>query len=314
VLLKKFASYIVGAIAIFTVSESLAQPVDSIITGIVSDVSGSPIPGISVLIEGTNQGDATDGNGVFKIVLSERSTINLEVSGLGYHTKIVKVDFEGKNSMDVPIKLKEKITEMNELLIEGESEATSIKKLGFEVEAIETKAIQSQSIELNTILDQTPGIQVRQQGGFGSRADYMVNGLGGKAIRFFMDGVPMDYFGSSFSVNMFPISLVQRVDIYKGVVPVDLGSDALGGAINLVTNQSRYNSAEISYSYGSFNTHRASLQGNLRAKNSGATLRILAFYNYSNNDYEVWGDDIFIPRRISNVSGSVIKISSPHTS
>ena len=51
----------------------------------------------------------------------------------------------------------------------------------------------------------------------------------------------MDYFGSSYSINNFPVSLVDRIDVYKGVVPVELGSDALGGAINLVTSQQANN-------------------------------------------------------------------------
>lgn len=53
-----------------------------------------------------------------------------------------------------------------------------------------------------------------------------------------------------------PASIVDRVEVYKGVVPAYLGGDALGGAINIVTNESKKNYYDISYRVGSFNTHQ----------------------------------------------------------
>jgi len=102
----------------------------------------------------------------------------------------------------------------------------------------------------------------------------------------------MDYFGSSFSINTIPVSFINRVDIYKGVVPVELGNDALGGAVNLISKKSLSNMLDLNYGYGSFNTHQASLNAHLRKKISGFTTKIFAFYNYSDNNYKVWGEDI----------------------
>lgn len=104
----------------------------------------------------------------------------------------------------------------------------------------------------------------------------------------------MDYFGSSYSVNTIPVSLIRRVDVYKGVVPVELGNDALGGAFNLITKEHFENAAGLSYSFGSFNTHRASFAGNWRNSRNGASFRLSTFYNYSDNNYKVWGDNIYV--------------------
>ncbi len=45
----------------------------------------------------------------------------------------------------------------------------------------------------------------------------------------------MDYLGTSLTLNNIPPSMIERIEVYKGVVPVHLGADALGGAVNIVT-------------------------------------------------------------------------------
>ena len=55
----------------------------------------------------------------------------------------------------------------------------------------------------------------------------------------------------------------------------------------------------VSYSYGSFNTNRVDLNGNYRDDKTGFTVRGSAFYNYSDNDYKVWGDQIYITNPIT---------------
>ena len=165
---------------------------------------------------------------------------------------------------------------------------------GYALTSISTKELQAQSLEINEVLTRSSGLSVRSGGGLGSRSTISINGLGGRAVRFFLDGVPMDYFGSSFSINTIPISIIDRVDVYKGVIPAELGSDALGGAINLSTKKLQKNQLELSYSMGSFNTHRLNIYGHYRDSVSGFTADAFAFYNYSANNYEVWGDDIHV--------------------
>lgn len=265
------------------------------LTGHITDASRRGIPDINVVLNGpVVEGTSTAENGSFTIFDIPPGDYNLTVSGIGYQTKTQIVTLRSGNDRYIEISLKESTVELEAVTVLGESESTRIARKGYEIESIEMRPLQAQSIELNRILDQTSGIKVRRQGGLGSRANYFINGLGDKAVRFFLDGIPMDYFGSSYSVNTIPISLIQRVDIYKGVVPAELCNDALGGAINLVTRQQFNNSAELSYSYGSFNTHRASLLGNWRADHTGFTFKLSAFYNHSDNNYQVWGDDIYV--------------------
>ena len=138
-------------------------------------------------------------------------------------------------------------------------------------------------------------MRIRETGGLGSDFNFFLNGLSGRQVKFFLDGQPLENFGSLFNLNNIPSNLVERVDIYKGAVPIQLGSDALGGAINVVTKQNIVNYLDLSYSFGSFNTHRANLSGSWRNKNSGFTLGLQSFFNFSDND--------FIMRDLKTVSG-----------
>ena len=99
--------------------------------------------------------------------------------------------------------------------------------------------------------------------------------------------MPQEGVGSSFGLNNIPINFADRIEVYKGVVPVGFGTDALGGVINIVTNKKRRNwFVDASYSYGSFNTHKSYVNFGQTFKN-GFTYEINAFQNYSDNDYHV---------------------------
>ncbi|CAL1518544.1 TonB-dependent receptor plug domain-containing protein [Chitinophaga sp. MM2321] len=168
-----------------------------------------------------------------------------------------------------------------------------LKESGFAVNAIDTKIFANTTADMNSVLNRTTGVKVREQGGVGSDFNFSINGLSGKAIRFFIDGVPMDVMGSTMTLNNIPVNLAERIEVYKGVLPVSLGADALGGAVNLVTNQTVKNYLDASYSFGSFNTHRAAITGQATNQKTGIITRLSAFYNYSNNDYKMKGMEIW---------------------
>ena len=261
------------------------------ISGFIKDVRGGSLPFSTVTIKNSNQGTVANDEGYFSLNVM-RLPVSIIVTSMGFISSELVLT-SGSDVENLTIELEPAQLNINEIVVKGKSTATQIEQKGFTVTSVSLKSIQTQSIELNQILNQTAGINVRAQGGLGSKVNYSINGLGGSAVRFFMDGIPMKYFGSSYSVNTIPVSQISRIDVYKGAVPVELGSDALGGAINLVTNKNKKNALNLDYTVGSFNTHKASVYGFGKAKN-GLTGRISAFYNYSDNNYKVWGDDISV--------------------
>ena len=81
-------------------------------------------------------------------------------------------------------------------------------------------------------------MKVRETGGVGSEMQLMMDGFTGKHIKVFIDGVPQEGAGTAFNLNNIPVSFAKRVEVYKGVVPVEFGADALAGVVNIVTRKS----------------------------------------------------------------------------
>ena len=56
-------------------------------------------------------------------------------------------------------------------------------------------------------------------------------------MKIFIDGIPQEGAGAAFDLNNVPINYADRIEVYKGVVPVGFGTDAIGGVVNIVTNK-----------------------------------------------------------------------------
>ncbi|WP_327984380.1 TonB-dependent receptor [Bergeyella porcorum] len=166
-----------------------------------------------------------------------------------------------------------------------------IEREGYAVNVVETKELALRNLQTNEILDRTAGLRIRQDGGLGSRINFNLNGMTGNAVRVFIDGVPASNFGRSFSLRSIPPALIERIEVYKGVVPGHLSEDSLGGAINIILKKQNKDLVNTSYSFGSFNTHQVNVNASHRT-DKGLFVDISGFYNYSDNSYEVWGDQI----------------------
>jgi len=280
--------------AIFLIHTSVFAVDKYTISGRVIDKNNKAIPFASVMIDKDHTGAAADVDGRFELATTTTNDVVLLVTSVGYKEKRVEVLPEHMELPYIEIQLDEDALNLNEVMVRANGTSAQIERSGFSVASVDVEALASKSLELNEVLDQMPGLKVRRDGGLGSSTSYNINGLSGQAVRIFIDGVPMESFGSSYSVNSIPVSLIERVDVYKGVVPIELGNDAMGGAINIVTKKQGYNTLNASYSYGSFNTHRAAISSSMRNNKTGITAKASAFYNYSDNNYKVWSDDVII--------------------
>lgn len=89
------------------------------------------------------------------------------------------------------------------------------------------------SSSLAELLGTLPGVQVRSSGGLGSYSEASLRGSSGRQVRVLLDGLPLDTGGGeAASLSLVSPLLLEEVDVYKGRVPVDLGS-GLAGTINL---------------------------------------------------------------------------------
>jgi len=298
--------YIVFILAFFSSFSVIAQTES--LSGVVKYKNGNPVPNVTVAIKNTNKHVLTDERGRFKFTNIpygdyELEVISIEVKQQSFHIKI------RDRHKPATLIVEPSEVNLNEVVVHGKSEAEQLKVKGFAMNVVETQKIAVQSVQTNELLDRVAGVRVRQDGGLGSRVNYNINGLSGNAVKVFIDGVPTSNYGPTFSLNSIPPALIERIEVYKGVVPGHLSEDALGGAINIVLKQQRKKSLTTSYSYGSFNTHQWNATGGYNWEN-GLTIDGSAFYNYSDNNYKVWGKDIYFrdyTGKITESNGKKVK-------
>lgn len=176
--------------------------------------------------------------------------------------------------------------QLNAITVSADDAEESAAESGFEVNEIDVEAYMNTSTDVSQIISTSPGVMIREGGGLGADFKLSINGLSDKQIRYFVDGVPMENFGSALTLNNFPVNLVRGIEVYKGVTPIALAADALGGAINILTPAPDEEFLDVSYSYGSFNTHRLALMGQ-QSSGENYYFRVSSFFNHSDNDYRM---------------------------
>lgn len=193
-----------------------------------------------------------------------------------------------------------------EVTVRGEqNEAERLRNSAEAVTVIETREAKKETADLGEVLARTQGLGVRRLGGLGSSANISLNGLQGDQIRYFVDGVPLDRAGFPFGIVNMPVNFADRIEIYRGVVPIRFGADALGGAINVVTDQDYHPHLGASYQIGSFGLHRFTTNGRYRHYPSGIVIGGAAFIDIAKNDF------IMSDRLIAQPDGSSVVRSVP---
>lgn len=262
------------------------------ISGYTYDENGALIKNADVLLVTTKVLQSTKSNqegrytfhnisnGTYKVVLKSPP-----------HEEPFSVTVSNKDQeLDISLYITDQTdSTLDDLIIKVESVKNKLEKEGFAMNVIETKDAGLRNVQTNELLDRSIGVRVRQNGGLGASVDYNLNGMTGNSIKIFIDGLPISTYGSSFDLNSIPPALIERIEVYKGVVPIHLSDDALGGAINVVLKKGLRNSFNASLSYGSFNTFQGNYSGMFRNSKNGFTIKASGFHNSSDNNYEIWG-------------------------
>ncbi|KUF46913.1 TonB-dependent receptor [Myroides marinus] len=289
---KKFDLYKLMLSALFFIVPISIIAQSGTLSGKVRLSNGKPIAYAVVSLDNNNLYTETNDHGEFEFKNLAFGSYNLEIKSVELTDFKSKINFsEAKKKHDFTVH-RSKAYDLDEMFISVKTDKRELETKGFAMNVIEMKDASLMSLQTNELLDRTAGVKIRQDGGLGSNIQYNINGLSGRSVKIFIDGIPIDNFGSSFSLSSIPPALIERIEVYKGVVPIYLSQDALGGAINVVLKQKMNNTLNMSASYGSFNTNQYSVNGSYRNEKTGFAVRASGFYNYSDNDYRVYGDHI----------------------
>lgn len=260
-----------------------AQKMAGLSGKIISTTDNSKIDFADIYLKGTDYWCIADSNGRFHLE-APAGTYTFVVSAIGFETFMEEVTLKAGESRKKAIALKTARNQLDEAVIIANRES-HVQRSAFNAVDMSVKEMHNSSRNLGEALAQLPGLKLRESGGVGSDAQLSLDGFSGKHVKIFIDGVPQEGTGAALDINNLPVNFAERIEVYKGVVPVGFGTDALGGVINIVTNKRRRGwNLDASYTYGSFNTHKSYVNFNQTFRN-GLTYEINAFQNFSDNSY-----------------------------
>lgn len=269
---------------------SIAKGQSGTVSGKITIQGKEAVIGAVVSIKALNKNTLTDVEGNYTIKNIPYGTYTIEVSSIEILNKKTEITIsKSKTSHNIITKSSDQKA-LGEVIVHGQTEKRKIETEGFAVNVIDTKGAAKRNLQTNELLDRTVGVRVLQNGGLGSEVQYNLNGMTGRSVGIFIDGIEISTYGTSFNLNSIPPAMIERIEVYKGVLPAHLSGDLLGGAINIILKkETGTNNFTLSTSYGSFNTFQSDFSGMYRNGKTGFTAKASGFYTSTDNDYEIWG-------------------------
>lgn len=257
-----------------------------VLSGYVLDaVTQEPVVGATVYFPKDNIGSNTDGKGYYTIKIPEKGRYEVKISFVGYKTVRQTLFIEGNQTKN--FYLQEKSEALNEVVVIGKSELQHKREKALPITIISLNQIQSAVGNIEDVLSKTAGMTLRKMGGEGSASRISLRGLEGKRVGYFFDGVPMGDRTELAELNDIPIDMIQAIEIYKGLVPAKFGGSAMGGAVNIIEKEYPPIYTDVSYSFGSFNTHKTNVVLKRNDLKRGYEYGLGGYYAYSDNDYRM---------------------------
>jgi len=217
------------------------------ISGRVTDVKdGAPLPGVTVKIKG---GGATTTNPDGSFALNTpKEEVTLEVSFIGYFTKLVKAT-KGK-TLDLGLELDPKA--LSEVVVTGVGVATSKKKLGISVESITADKLPAppNSSISQALVGKIAGAQISSTDGTpGAKVNILLRGVnslrGGTSPMILMDGIEV----RATDLGSLDLSNVERIEVVEGAASSTIyGAQGANGVIQIFTKKGKQGQLNIDIS------------------------------------------------------------------
>ena len=243
------------------VLETLMQQ-KRLIRGIVKDEKGITLPGVSVIVKGTQTGVATDINGRFEIKVDDEPNLILQFSFVGMKTKEIKIG----NNQELKVVLESAAESLDEVIVTGYQTISKERTTGsFGVitpRNIETKLQSNLSSVLEgqatgVVLDKDGKIEIRGVSTFNAENEPLV----------VLDGYPIE--GGLESIN--PENIENITVLKDGVAASIYGSRAANGVIVVTTTRGAADRFNVSY--------KGIVSTILKPQLTGRRLRIISMRN-----------------------------------
>ena len=263
---------------------------------ITDDKTGEPIAGAGVSIAKDGKGTVADANGRYTLNIQGRQQVRLNFQYLGYKTESREIAL--RDSVCCNIRLKPVDNVLDEVTVTTRSEMRKLRESAMPISVIGQRQLQGTASNINDVLARTVGVTVRNTGGMGSASRISVRGLEGKRMGMYIDETPMSQLSNFVALNDIPTNMIERIEVYKGIVPYKFGGSALGGAVNVVTKEYPPIYLDFSYEIGSFNTHQVSSVLKRTNRKSGLQFGVGGVMSYAKNNYKM---------TLANLDGRIVE-------
>jgi TonB-dependent starch-binding outer membrane protein SusC len=229
--MKKRFNVILTLFLVFTVQLIVAQNLT--VTGTVIDADGLPLPGVNVIVRGTNTGTQTDFDGNYSINAGQSQVLVFSYIGFVSQSKTV-----GTQSV-INVTMQVDAAELGEVIVLGYSTKGVEEVTGSSVQIGGEEIAQTPVVSVDQALQgKVAGLQISQSSGTpGSAQDIRIRGLSSLASSneplYVIDGVPVtnnDASGSSNRSSLNPLSAINSQDIASITVLKDASATAAYGA------------------------------------------------------------------------------------
>ncbi len=153
------------------------------------------------------------------------------------------------------------------ILVTGSAHPTRLNRTTQSHAVIDQNKLSSlQPNRLSSMLQQIPGVHLDEMGGRGGISSIYLRGADPNFTLIMVDGIPLndatDQRGGSVDLSTISIDEISRVEIVRGPVSAFYGSEAMAGAVNLVTDMdSEQTKGHVRLEGGRFNSRRGVIQG-----------------------------------------------------
>lgn len=263
-----------------------AQEKGGCIKGIVVDQAEDiPLTGATIIIKELQRGGNADKDGRFSFPDLAEATYTVMVDLMGYipYERTIRVE-KGKTPF-LRVCMKAQPLSLEQATVTAKSEARTVREQAMPVSVISMKQLQGTVSDIQGVLAKTVGVTIRSTGGVGSASRLSVRGLEGKRIGFFLDDSPMNDQSDFLDLNDIPIDMIDRIEIYKGVVPAKFGGSSMGGAVNIVLKEYPDHYADMSYTRESFNVNKSQVVFKRNLRGAGLVFGAGGGYTYADNCY-----------------------------
>ena len=206
------------------------------VEGRVTTEDGTSLPGVQVVDPALQRGTTTDPDGYYRIGGLPTGSHTLEFRFVGYQTAVREIELEAGETLQLDVTLKSGVLESEGVTITGTARARSTLRAPQDVDVMSPEQLQTRrGAALGDLLQENvSGVSSIQTGSQAGKP--VLRGLSGNRIVLLKDGIAQEYY--QFGVRHFPTtnaSEAERVEVVRGASSILYGSDALGGAINVIS-------------------------------------------------------------------------------